>query len=183
MSFSSGRTRSTSASIQTARQPRTTGPKTCVLSSLARSSYLLLFPDADPYFCSAFSTLQRVYICTAAAQEAGLCEAAELGQFIKSSLAPEQSSIYTASVQFDPVPSASSSNDDLQGFSAGPFRYDVGATGYYCVGTVPVLSEGAQRNTTFVGVVDFENVFIGQLPASDYPKIVVRTSLPSVCRA
>ena len=114
-----------------------------------------------------------MYICTAAAQEAGLCEAAELGQFIKSSLAPEQSSIYTASVQFDPVPSASSSNDDLQGYSAGPFRYDVGATGYYCVGTVPVLSEGAQRNTTFVGVVDFENVFIGQLPASDHPKIAV----------
>ncbi|KAG0661507.1 hypothetical protein C6P46_003919 [Rhodotorula mucilaginosa] len=156
--------------IEVIFSPASRGQLALVIFEWKDSKYLGVNPDGQA--TENDWSEDRVYICTAAAQEAGLCEAAELGQFIKSSLAPEQSSIYTASVQFDPVPSASSSNDDLQGFSAGPFRYDVGATGYYCVGTVPVLSEGAQRNTTFVGVVDFENVFIGQLPASDYPKIV-----------
>lgn len=117
--------------------------------------------------------LQRVYICTVEAEQAGLCSDAELGQFLKSSTAPEQTSIYTASVKFDPVPSASSSGNDLQQYSAGPYRYEVQKTGYYCVGTVPVVLEGAKVTTEFLGVVDFENVFEGALPANEYPKIAV----------
>ncbi|GAA6056885.1 hypothetical protein JCM3770_005128 [Rhodotorula araucariae] len=105
----------------------------------------------------------RAYICTVQAQEAGLCEATQLGQFLTAPGAPSELSILTESVRFDPVPSAPAAR--------GPYRYEVPRTGYYCVGVVPVTLEGASRNTSFTGVVDFENTFGGQLPAAEYPKV------------
>lgn len=51
-----------------------------------------------------------------------------------------------------------------------------------CVGVVPLIAteptavNGSQAST-YTGVVDFENVFKGLLPASEYPKVAVRQSL------
>ncbi|GAA5986577.1 hypothetical protein JCM10908_003807 [Rhodotorula pacifica] len=155
--------------IEVIFSPASRGQLALVIFEWKDSKYLGISPEGGA--SENTWSEDRVYICTAAAREADLCQEAELGQFIKSSLAPEQNSIYTASVRFDPVATLGSSNNDLQGYSAGPFRYEVPVTGYYCVGTVPVSSEGSVRNTTFMGVVDFENVFSGQLPASEYPKV------------
>ncbi|KPV72192.1 uncharacterized protein RHOBADRAFT_56014 [Rhodotorula graminis WP1] len=109
----------------------------------------------------------RIYICTVEAQAAGLCTTEQLGLFLTAPGTPAETSISTSSVRFDAVPSASGERQTAR----GPFRYDIGGTGYYCVATVPLLLEGATRNTSFTGVVDFENVFSGHLPAAEYPKV------------
>lgn len=63
------------------------------------------------------------------------------------------------------------------GSATGPYRYPVTKTGYYCVGAVPViLDNGAKSDSYFTGVVDFENVFGGHLPAAEWPKIAVSLS-------
>lgn len=102
--------------------------------------------------------------------------------------------IWTTAVRFDGRATAGA--QDLESavetaldVNRGPFRYDVKKTGYYCVGAVPVtmstgaapssddMDEGTAGNntittsTTYTGVVDFQNVFEGHLPASEYPKI------------
>lgn len=116
--------------------------------------------------------MQRVYICTVDAQQKGLCTTDQLGQFITSASTPAESSIYTSPVRFD---SSSSGDAPTTNSGRGPYRYEVSKTGYYCVGIVPVALEGAKNNSTFMSVVDFENVFKGHLPASEYPKVAVRS--------
>ncbi|GAA5919466.1 hypothetical protein JCM1841_002409 [Sporobolomyces salmonicolor] len=113
----------------------------------------------------------RVYICTLSAQQAGLCDESQLGRFISTAPAFSNSSIWTASVRFDAVPSTPINEADLQ-LGTGPYRYEVTKTGYYCVGAVPVVLEGARVNSSYTGVVDFENVYGGLLPASEYPKVL-----------
>lgn len=50
-------------------------------------------------------------------------------------------------------------------------------TGYYCVGIVPINTKTATNQdeaiTTYSSIIDFENVFKGFLPSSEYPKIPV----------
>jgi hypothetical protein len=127
---------------------------------------------------------QRVYICTLDALNSSLCDESQLGQFIYSApadSATNASSIFTASVRFDPVPSAPLSAQDEE-LGTGPYRYQVAKTGYYCVGAVPLTLDAgsATRNSTaYTGVVDFVNVFDGHLPAAEYPKVGV--SDPVVC--
>ncbi|KAM0745675.1 hypothetical protein T439DRAFT_307608 [Meredithblackwellia eburnea MCA 4105] len=117
-------------------------------------------------------TDDRVYICTLSAMEANLCTEDNLGKFITTPAElPSNSSIFTASVRFDPVASAPLSESDKE-LGTGPYRYSVSKTGYYCIGTVPVTLDGGYLNTSFTGVVDFENVFPGLLPAGEYPKIL-----------
>lgn len=109
---------------------------------------------------------------------ANLCTEDSLGQFIYTTPANSQdnsTSIFTSSVRFDAVSGAAVSSQDDQ-LGTGPYRYPVTKTGYYCVGAVPLtLDNGsATRNSTvFTGVVDFENVFEGHLPAAEYPKVAV----------
>lgn len=134
--------------------------------------------------------LQRVYVCTAAAYSANLCTSDQLGQFIVDTPTARSSnttSIYTTAVRFDTRASAVDAvNGTSLAVNAGPFKYPVRSTGYYCVGAVPVgiandedpgskrqsLPAGTSKgySTTYTGVVDFENVFDGHLPAADYPK-------------
>ncbi|KAK4057820.1 hypothetical protein OIO90_001039 [Microbotryomycetes sp. JL221] len=120
-------------------------------------------------------TNERVFICTLDALASKLCTDNELGRFIKTPASDSDDpsagqSIWTTSVRFDPVKSAPVNEQD-KALGTGPFRYDIRKTGYYCVGHVPVVLEGATRNTSYQGVVDFENVFQGHLPASEYPKV------------
>jgi hypothetical protein len=144
----------------------------------------VLARSVSPRWCwraqraDTLSVLQRIYICTIEAQTAGLCTTEQLGLFLTAPGTPDETSISTSSVRFDAVPSASGERQT----SRGPFRYDVGSTGYYCVATVPLLLEGATRNTSFTGVVDFENVFGGHLPAAEYPKVAVRLPLSHLSR-
>ncbi|KAM0789008.1 hypothetical protein ACM66B_003076 [Microbotryomycetes sp. NB124-2] len=116
----------------------------------------------------------RVYICTIDALNSKLCTENDLGRFITTPASSDSktsgSSIFTTSVRFDPVRSAPINEQDKQ-LGTGPYRYPVKRTGYYCVGHVPVVLENSGRNTTYQGVVDFENVFKGHLPASEYPKV------------
>jgi hypothetical protein len=127
---------------------------------------------------------QRVYICTLDALTANLCSEEDLGKFITTpSMSPTNTSIYTTSVQFDSL----SSEGQTQ---AGPYRYEVKKTGYYCVGSVPLVLDNrnstvddASASSSFTGVVDFENVFVGHLPASEYPKVQVSSSIKNAMAA
>lgn len=131
---------------------------------------------------------QRVYVCTLSALESKLCTESSLGKFIITPPPNNASTtIFTSSVHFDsgtlsttpPIPIS----DTLplvprqsMGHS-GPYKYPVTKTGFYCVGTVPVLvSGGVNKDVSFTGVVDFENVFKGRLPAAEKPKISVSIS-------
>lgn len=121
-----------------------------------------------------------------------MCPSSSLGEFIVTTpidVSPNSTSIFTTSVRFD---KSAQEDDFLPQGSTGPFRYPVSKTGYYCVGAVPVTFEQPQLDTTksdaessddsinpfaqisYTGVVDFENVFKGHLPAAEYPKIGVR---------
>ncbi|KAI8458999.1 lung seven transmembrane receptor-domain-containing protein [Phakopsora pachyrhizi] len=132
----------------------------------------------------------RTYICTLEAVARSLCQRESLGEFIVSGL-PEnqtsidQTSIWTKSVRLETTRSklniSSSSSSDLriggkdQGLVIGPWRYNVSKTGYYCVGAVPLTVSVIANDTTsfssYTGVVAFENVFEGDLPAGEYPKV------------
>ena len=116
-----------------------------------------------------------MYICTLAARQAGLCEYSQLGKFIVSdehSQTPINSTVWTTSVRFDPVPSAPLGVDEAAR-GTGPYRYEVPKSGYYCVGTVPVSLQQSRYNSSYAGVVDFEGNYGGHLPGSEYPKIPV----------
>lgn len=155
-----------------AKVPRMSGA-TRFVPFLARLGSCSVALDGSDHL-TRFTLQQRVYICTLDALAAGLCTESDLGRFITtpSSLSPSNSSIFTASVRFDAVPSAPQNAED-RALATGPYRYQVKKKGYYCVGHVPVVLEGASRNTSYEGVVDFENVFPGHLPASEYPKVFV----------
>jgi hypothetical protein len=97
-----------------------------------------------------------------------------LGKFIVTTtpeVSANSTSIYTTAVRF---PAGLSQEDAV--VNAGPFKYSVTKTGYYCVGAVPLSTELASDSynstilSTYTGVADFENTFIGHLPAAEYPK-------------
>ncbi|SCV70962.1 BQ2448_3724 [Microbotryum intermedium] len=115
----------------------------------------------------------RVYICTLSAVQAKLCAEADLGTFITTpaSLASTDANatILTTSVRFDHP------NTEDDPWTLNRYRYEVLKTGYYCVGSVPVALEQSASNSSYIGVVDFENTFGGNLPASEYPKVFVST--------
>lgn len=111
---------------------------------------------------------------------------------VPSGTSINDTTIWTTPVRFDSraaVDTVDSAVNAALDVNRGPFRYEVPKTGYYCVGAVPVtistgatpssddMDEGTSSNattttrTTYTGVVDFENVFEGHLPASEYPKI------------
>jgi hypothetical protein len=108
------------------------------------------------------------YICTLNAVTEQVCTEDQLGQFISTAPA-NSSSIFTTSVRFDST---------LGSRNSGPFKYPVASTGYYCVGSIPLIAEGATSLSSFEGVVDFQNSFEGALPAAEYPKLFVRCHLP-----
>lgn len=73
-------------------------------------------------------------------------------------------------------------------YAAGhPIHYLVRKTGYYCVAIVPVTVQSKRADTdvpfhpSYSGTVFFQNTFRGQLPATDYPKVNVRTSSIKTC--
>lgn len=147
-------------------------------------------PPSPPY-----ALIQRIYVCSLAAYKANLCGSDALGRFIVD--VPEgksinDTSIFTTAVRFDSRAATLSANGQPTpaSASAGPFRYEVKKTGYYCVGAVPLTmsasssedssSSNATSSTAYTGVVDFQNVFKGHLPAAEYPKIFFYGTLTAV---
>lgn len=118
----------------------------------------------------------RVYVCTLDAIAQSLCTKAELGEFIVSPLPAgvkrESLNIWTQRVKLEAKPSPS---DTATQTGSAPYRYNVTKTGYYCVGAVPLtVGLPSATNSTYsryTGVVSFENVFKGNLPAGEYPKV------------
>jgi len=118
----------------------------------------------------------RVYVCTLDAIAQSLCTKAELGEFIVSPLPAgvkrESLNIWTQRVKLEAKPNSSGTATQT---GSGPYRYNVTKTGYYCVGAVPLTvglpSATNSTYSTYTGVVSFENVFKGNLPAGEYPKV------------
>lgn len=148
------------------------------------------------------SCVQRIYVCNLAAFEAKLCKSEQLGQFIvdmPAGTSLNSTSIWTTAVRFNAGTARPDVRNGTTGMSrsAGPFKYNVGKTGYYCVGAVPVSVSSSDDDTAayvpasdadpsslsstiFTGVVDFQNTFQGYLPAAEYPKIWFYTCLTAV---
>lgn len=93
-------------------------------------------------------TGMKVYVCTQAAVDRGLCEKKLLGKFLVDSDVTN-TTVYTA---------------QLTHLGQANITYLVEKTGYYCVSTY-LLS-----HTKYRGVVNFQNAF-GQLSASEIPKL------------
>ncbi|KAH9441943.1 hypothetical protein Pst134EA_031987 [Puccinia striiformis f. sp. tritici] len=118
----------------------------------------------------------RVYVCTLDAISQSLCTKAELGEFIISPLPTEikreSLNIWTQRIKLESQPTTTNSGTQM---GSGPYRYNVTKTGYYCVGAVPLTvglpSTSNSTYSTYTGVVSFENVFKGNLPAGEYPKV------------
>ncbi|MBW0516464.1 hypothetical protein O181_056179 [Austropuccinia psidii MF-1] len=121
----------------------------------------------------------RTYVCTLDAISKSLCSHDKLGEFIISTLPSnvkrESLSIWTQSIKLQPKPRLDDTTGKPGEMAVGPFRYNVTKTGYYCVGAVPLtLGLPTMSNSSFssyTGVVAFENVFKGNLPAGEYPKV------------
>lgn len=142
---------------------------------------------------------ERVYVCSLAAYRANLCGADSLGRFIvdvPAGKSVNETSIFTTAVRFDSRAATTGADGQTvpAGINAGPYRYEVKKTGYYCVGAVPLSTstsgtgDDAADNSTsttvsttaYTGVVDFENTFEGHLPAAEYPKIVFYGAITAV---
>ncbi|KAG0147286.1 hypothetical protein CROQUDRAFT_670677 [Cronartium quercuum f. sp. fusiforme G11] len=134
--------------------------------------------ESDRNIPNTWST-NRTYVCTLDAVVRKLCTSERLGEFIVApGVTRESTSIWTKSVKLTPSSASDTGSTKQESQMAiGPWRYNVTRTGYYCVGAVP-LTAGATPNaeniafTSYTGVVDFQNVFKGNLPAGEYPKVV-----------
>lgn len=93
-------------------------------------------------------TGRKVYVCTQAAVDRGLCESKLLGKFLVDSDVTN-TTVYTA---------------QLTHLGQANITYLVEKTGYYCVSTY------LSSHTKYRGVVNFQNAF-GQLSASEIPKL------------
>lgn len=84
-------------------------------------------------------------MCTLTAYRANLCTADQLGSFIvdiPDGVDKNSTSIFSTAVRFDARAALGDSADSAPaGVNAGPFKYPVTKTGYYCVGAVPVTIE------------------------------------------
>ncbi|BFZ59542.1 Membrane protein ptm1 [Saitoella coloradoensis] len=100
---------------------------------------------------SEYGWVEYAYVCDESAISLDLCEKSQYGQFLLDpSVGNNTRSIYTTSIHL---------NDTT------PIKYPVSKTGYYCVGTAPLVS-GEQYDI----VVEWRNAY-GELAAADYPKL------------
>jgi hypothetical protein len=98
-----------------------------------------------------------VYICDSLAVSHKLCSSSQLGQFITT-------------IPSDQINSTSILTETLSltGNQTEMALYKVEKTGYYCVALVP-----AGNGTTFEAFVEWRFPY-GELPAVDYPKLLVK---------
>lgn len=158
--------------------PASKGQLALVIYEWTDAKYLGM-DESDPKTPNTWSS-NRTYVCTLDAVSRRLCTSEHLGEFIVAPLpagvTKESTSIWTKSVKLTPQSASDMASTKKDSMAIGPWRYNVTKTGYYCVGAVP-LTAGATPNvttatyTSYTGVVDFQNVFKGNLPAGEYPKV------------
>ncbi|WFD42268.1 hypothetical protein MPSI1_000909 [Malassezia psittaci] len=117
----------------------------------------------DPYR-QTYGQLYKSYVCTPMAVEHKLCTQNQLGQFI---IDESQGQTYTIEQQtFD---FGANLNQSVA------LHYNVTVDGYYCVGATAVtvgMNTTESLSSTFQGRVDFHNIFDGNLPAAEHPKLL-----------
>jgi hypothetical protein len=103
-----------------------------------------------------------IYVCDQLAVSHKLCKTSEIGQFITNLPADKKnsSSILTSSML-------------MTGNQAEMALYKVDYTGYYCVALVPAAGK-EDNGTYFEAWVEWRFPY-GELPAADYPKLLVRS--------
>ncbi|WFD29461.1 hypothetical protein MSPP1_000470 [Malassezia sp. CBS 17886] len=105
------------------------------------------------------------YVCDNAAVQAGLCAAEQIGMFIVNDYNGAPQTIVQQRFDFGAGKA-----------SAKQLTYNVTETGYYCVGTAWLHGKPAGA-TRFEGHVEFRNVFRGNLPAAEHPKLYFYAAL------
>lgn len=122
------------------------------------------------------STGDMIYLCDASAVNDGLCTSTQQGRFLLNTEngTTDGTSIYSEGISFlqssPAVGNNDNNNDTLNGLSdAHPVKYTVNSTGYYCVSVAPVGNTAWTAH--YDAVVEFRNAY-GELPGSDYPKLL-----------
>lgn len=108
------------------------------------------------YYDNANRYIQYTYVCDSIAVADKICKSSQLGQFIARIPADQQNttSIMTTSLT-------------LNGSNPEVALYKVEETGYYCVALFPT-----GNGTYFEAWVEWKFPY-GELPAVDYPKLLV----------
>ncbi|KAI8065346.1 lung seven transmembrane receptor-domain-containing protein [Gilbertella persicaria] len=108
---------------------------------------------------------ETVYVCDQLAVSHKLCKSSEIGQFITNipSDQANSTSILTSTI-------------NMTGNQTEMALYKVDYTGYYCVALVPA---GGQNETYFEAWVEWRFPY-GELPATDYPKLLLYGALACV---
>ncbi|KAI8078871.1 lung seven transmembrane receptor-domain-containing protein [Halteromyces radiatus] len=104
-------------------------------------------------------TNEMEYICDEQTIRQNLCTKEQEGQFIIRVPANQTTSILT-----DTIP--------LNHTIEKAALYKVEKTGYYCVALIPTTSPGSENSTYFEAWVEWKFPY-GELPAVDYPKLVL----------
>ncbi|KAI1082380.1 lung seven transmembrane receptor-domain-containing protein [Whalleya microplaca] len=115
---------------------------------------LIIFEWKDQELVGVYpksDSLQKELICDDENVKSGLCNETDLGEWILSPNATEQSGnlIMTKAVHLK---------------STAPFDYPIKKTGYFCVAAYPFTAKD------FMGVVEFREAY-GELPATQVPKL------------
>ncbi|KAI8983711.1 lung seven transmembrane receptor-domain-containing protein [Pilobolus umbonatus] len=140
------------------------GEQPFIQVSMAPESYgntsLLIYEWSDFDYIGVFDKElgQYTYVCDSIAVSHKLCKSSDIGQFIIHIPKEERenTSIYTTTFQLD------GNKTELE-------LYEVNKTGYYCVVLIPAVLES---NTTFEAWVEWKFPY-GELPAADYPKLLL----------
>lgn len=98
-------------------------------------------------------------VCDEEAITQRLCNASSYGEFLVSS-GDSHSSIFTTAIHLNK--------------SEESALYKVDNTGYYCVSILPANRDN-ESISTFDATIEWRNPY-GNLPAGDYPKLLVRSS-------
>ncbi|CAO1633579.1 unnamed protein product [Parajaminaea phylloscopi] len=109
-------------------------------------------PDRD-----IFGDAVKTYICTPQAATQKLCAQADVGNFIVEGPA--------RTIQKQRVDLAKGSDKEQT------LNYRVNQTGYYCVGASAVPLTADDAHASFEADVVFHNVFKGELPGGEFPKL------------
>ncbi|PWN26985.1 hypothetical protein BDZ90DRAFT_260665 [Jaminaea rosea] len=96
------------------------------------------------------------YICTPTAVNQKICKEEDVGNFILSDAARAKT------VRRERV--------DLKG-DEKVLNYVVNQTGYYCVGATAVPLTADSQHAKFDALITFHNMFKGELPGGEYPKL------------
>ena len=121
-------------------------------------------------------TGSRLYTCTYEAQSEQLCTENELGTYLIDGDQPTKT-IHQEKFNFG---EGLDKNKVMVRALFLHQSYKVNTTGYYCVDVAPFVTVNdlaEMPDKLFRGHLEFVNRYRGQLPASEHPKLYVRSSM------